>query len=306
MEDAPKIDDVLTYDQLVKLLMKAQADGFFEDYLRANGLIKKSVRCCFRRMRRVGYVSSSSGSRWRCLRCRKTKSVMHGSFLARGLLDPLAMLKVAFLYVEAEIRSVMFKSLVRGADHSQSLTDWLQNIRNVLSRDLASSIKNQKVGGPGKLIVIDQTVLSKSKYHEGHVVGQEKFLILGIYDVGQKTGTLELIDDHSTSEIMSKIQKHVQTGSTIHTKKDEAYASLQALGYKHRMLNRGRGFVSADGFHTNHIKAYFSRFKVFLVRKYVRNLGLVSSYLDEFMWRERHKEHPWKDFLNALRREYRP
>ena len=48
----------------------------------------------------------------------------------------------------------------------------------------------RKVGGPGKMIVIDETALAKRKYHRGRPVARETCWVLGIYDVDKKRESL--------------------------------------------------------------------------------------------------------------------
>ena len=89
--------------------------------------------------------------------------------------------------------------------------------------------------------------------------------------------------------MIPKITEKVEVGSIICTDQHETYLSLSEHGYEHRTVNNSETFIASDGTHTNHVKAYFSRLKAFLRKKTVRNVDSIPSYIDEFMWLERHR-----------------
>lgn len=306
MEGMVEIDEVKTYDELVILMERVQSDELLEDYLRANGLIKTNPRCCKRRMKRVGDPNSiASRSRWRCVLCRKSRAILRGSFFENTKMHPFVILRLAFLYVEAGARAHDFRVLM-GIKSPTSLTDWLQFIRDVLSQDLKSTLRNKQVGGPGKLVHIGRTKLSKKKYHSKRSVGQEHIFLLGIYAVEHRIAIVEIIPNWSAPDIISIIQKNVCIESTVCTDGSDSYSSLKSLGYDHRTVGNEKEAGSAGSVHTNHIKSCFSRLKTFLARKRARESSFLRSYLDEFMWRELHKEEMWGVFLSALRHQYCP
>ncbi|KAF0311634.1 hypothetical protein FJT64_017578 [Amphibalanus amphitrite] len=306
-----EIDEIETYEDMVILFNNIHGSDGILQFLRENGLLKKrGPRCCNRMMKECPYGRNRRfGKTWRCSLCRKTRLPLVGSFFERSRLNPLVILKVAYSYLVLKLNYKAIRACVKNAPAHQNLTDWLQFCRDVLSHDLLRD--KDKLGGVGKVVVVDQTAFARRERRKGSQDVHETIWILGIYDVEEKKGVLVYIEDRSHEAIIPKVQDHVEQGSTIYTDELRTYACLANRGYDHKTVNRSHEPAANDGTPIshmkakNHIKGYFSHLKKYL-RK--RNVGLPESlpgYLDEFMWMERHQEDTWGSFLRAVRRQYR-
>ena len=69
--------------------------------------------------------------------------------------------KVAFLYVFAEVNAKTIRRMMH-APADLHLTNWTQFCRDALSKDLIV-MQNVKIGGPGTVVVVDETALAKRK-----------------------------------------------------------------------------------------------------------------------------------------------
>ena len=104
-------------------------------------------------------------------------------------------------------------------------------------------------------------------------------------------GVMELVPNHSAATLLPVIQQHVRPGSIVWSDDWAAYRRVQQLPpvTQHQTVNHSIEFVNpTTGFHTQNVESYWNRVKTkFKTMKGVQE-GTLSSYLDEFMWRECH------------------
>ena len=292
------LQDVTSYDELAHCEneMMDDSDKLLE-LLRNNCLLRKRGSiCCLRRMdeRPLG-KDLRYGKVWRCSRCGKTVGLTAGSFFESSKLHPFTILKLAYAYLVIELNRSTLRLMLTKAPSVISIADWMQFCRDVLSVDLEREFQDGKMGGQGKVIVIDETTLGKRSSHQAKRMARESFWLLGIYDVENSVGIVERIEYRSHECIIPIIEKHVAEGSEIVTDELKVYSCLEHRGYTH----------GAVGSYSSHIQGYFGRVKTFLQKRDVRKLENVSTYLEEFMWKERHRGNIWEDFLSAVKRQYR-
>jgi len=226
--------------------------------------------------------------------------MLTGSLFQSTKLEPVKVLQLAFLYLHGVNMSRM--QTFMGAISQSAVCTWTRELRDMLSRDLQTEAgPGWKLGGAGRLVVVGETFLAAQLRGSPQV--RKRTWILGIYDVEAKKGTVEILEELSAEVVVPRIVAGVDLGSVINTGTQLAYADLGNQGYDHRTAG-GVGLPAAGGTHTNHVRGYFSRMKKFLRNRAVKGVDKLPAYLDEFMWMERHKEHPWRDFLAAVRRQY--
>jgi len=95
-----------------------------------------------------------------------------------------------------------------------SVNQFYRFVRDILSWKLCDNEELFKFGGPGHIVQIDESVVTKRKYHTGRK-GHERW-ILGIYDATQKRGLVTYVRKRDTNMLLP-IQAHVNIGSTIYT-----------------------------------------------------------------------------------------
>lgn len=104
-------------------------------------------------------------------------------------------------------------------------------------------------------------------------------------------GYMELVPDRSAATLLPIIQAHVAPGTIIHSDEWSAYQRVGSLPNvaAHETVNHSIEFVnSTTGTHTQSIESYWNRSKLKLKRMRGCHATELPSYLDEFMWRERH------------------
>ena len=183
---------------------------------------------------------------------------------------------------------------------SHAAVDWDMFCREVCEVTLFE--KREKIGGPGKLVQIDESKIGKRKYHRGHVV-EGQWVFGGIEEDSRKS-FIETVKNRPEETLLNLIREWVAPGTVIVSDGWKAYANPGKHGYIHKTVNHSIEFVNKEGFHTNKIEGHWRQMKAKL-RPHGRKKEHHSSYLAEFKWRYVHRgEDLWKVFLDDVKRIY--
>ena len=117
--------------------------------------------------------------------------------------------------------------------------------------------------------------------------------MLGLVDTSQTPalGAMELVPSCSAAVLLPIIHQHVRPGSIMWSDEWAAYRRVQQLPpvTQHQTVNHSIEFVNpTTGVHTQNLESYWNRVKTKFKRMKGVQESMLSSYLDEFMWRERH------------------
>ena len=107
----------------------------------------------------------------------------------------------------------------------------------------------------------------------------------------QALGFMRLVARRDAATLLSIIQNHVAPGTIIHSGQGAMYNRVGTLPgvVSHGTVNHSIEFVnSITGVHIHNIESYWNRVKTKLKRMKDCHATELASYLDEFMWRERH------------------
>ncbi|XP_049317910.1 uncharacterized protein LOC125780182 [Bactrocera dorsalis] len=136
---------------------------------------------------------------------------------------------------------------------SATISDWYSYCREaVVIFQLDHQEFKGKIGGPGKIVQIDESKFGKRKYNRGRRV--EGHWVLRMIEDGSEDLRLEVCPDNvrSAEVLIPLIRKHVQEGTTIRTDFWRAYECLPDYGYTHEKVNHsdpGNPFIAEDGTH---------------------------------------------------------
>ena len=100
------------------------------------------------------------------------------------------------------------------------------------------------------------------------------------------------------------MQAHSAPGTTFHSDEWAAYRRVGSLGNvaQHGEVNHSLHFVDpTTGVHTQTAESYWNRAKTKLKRIKDCAAHQLASYLDEFMWRERHGKTAGEALCNVMR-----
>lgn len=98
------------------------------------------------------------------LKCRATLSIRNDTFFERSKLSIFKILGFVNLWVNNG--SILIKKQLEIDE--KTAVNWSSFCREVLLSYFFD--KKQKIGGPGKIVEIDEAKFGKRKYHRGHYV----------------------------------------------------------------------------------------------------------------------------------------
>ena len=115
--------------------------------------------------------------------------------------------------------------------------------------------------------------MSRRKYHVGHIIQEE--WVFGFFNVHQKIGVLEFVQDRTQNTLFTIIQKNVRGGTIIHSDSAAMYVNnaqqeshiiniptIPMPPYEHMWVNHTQNFVDhiTNAF-TNQVESFWKRAK---------------------------------------------
>ena len=159
-----------------------------------------------------------------------------------------------------------------------------------------------KLGGPGKVVQIDESKIGKRKYHRGHRV--EGQWVFGGIEQDSRRCFIVAVETRKEAELLPIIKQWIEPGTLIISDCWKSYVNLRRNGFEHATVNHSKEFVNSDGQHTNKIEGHWRHMKASLPKFGVRK-HFYSGYLAEFMWRYLHKnEDKFEMFLKDIKKVY--
>jgi transposase-like protein len=220
--------------------------------------------------------------------------------------------------------------------HRNTVGEVYHILRDTVTAYMQKITGNRQIGGPGKIVCIDETHISKKKRNRGGFVGRwtrgNQTVFMGGVELdgplrGRKqTGKafLVIIENKRESTFREVIEKHVLPGSTIWTDGHASYGWLDNdPRFTHETVIHRRGEfsrVNAAGttVSSNAIEGMFSRVKRLLKRVYAtpKKAKGYALFMGEFLWRQRFvqaklDDDTWRRYaffqtLKAIRNVYTP
>ena len=102
---------------------------------------------------------------------------------------------------------------------------------------------------------------------------------------------MEIVQQRNAATLLPIIQAHTAPGTVIHLDEWAAYNRVASLPNvsSHQTVNHSLTFVNpTNNVHTQNIESYWNRVKKRFKQMKGCHAHQLPSYLDEFMWRERH------------------
>jgi len=122
---------------------------------------------------------------------------------------------------------------------------------------------SEKLGGPNKIVEVDESKFGRRKYHRGHLV-KDHWVFGGIERESGRT-FLVPVPDRTTDTLVAIIRDWIEPGTTVISDCWFVYRNLESQGFTHRTVYHSIHFVDPDtGAHTNTIESTWRAVKVFL------------------------------------------
>ena len=159
-------------------------------------------------------------------------------------------------------------------------------------------VNEKPIGGPGKVVEINEYKFGKRKYNrEHHVDGQ--WVFGGIEHGNSANLFLVTVEKRDAATLLALIEKWILPGSKVVSNGWKAYSSLENLGYTHEVdVNHRLSFINKNGEHTNTIEGDWCHVKACLPPYNSRN-HMFTAYLSKYMFAKICK-YTKKDAVEAL------
>lgn len=267
--------------------------------------IHSEVFCdfCAHSMKLVKYAKVNDKWCWRCVynNCEKAqcrKSVRSNSFFENLNLPFLMIFKIIFRWVT----DVSQHSIEEGMGVRRNTVLLIK--RRILKRIEERMQENEKLGGPGKIVQIDETMLNyKCKSHRGRSAENrtDALCMVEINENGSKAFAC-VIPDKKASTILPIIIANVKAGTTIHTDEHLSYKKLNQIGFNHSTVCHKYEFVDKEtGVHTQVIESFHNCLKLCIKKRKGVLTELRSEFLNEFVWFWNNKGEKLQNILNLIK-----
>jgi len=114
------------------------------------------------------------------------------------------------------------------------VTDWYNFCREVRSTDLFAN--PLQIGGPGAIVAIDESVVTKSKPGNTRARPVPPQWVFGV-QLGINSFFMKMVDHRNAATLVPIIQHYILPRTRIWSDDWPAYNGLNAIGYVHQTVN---------------------------------------------------------------------
>jgi len=124
---------------------------------------------------------------------------------------------------------------------SKTMVDYYQFFRDICSFKLINTPALTQIGGPGHLVQVDESVITKRKYHRGKRV-RERWTI-GCYDILLKGVVVVHVPNRSADALLEVVTNHVLPGFTVWTDMWKGYDPHDHRGRVPQSVHQSGSFI---------------------------------------------------------------
>lgn len=186
-------------------------------------------------------------------------------------------------------------------------TAW--RMAGLIRQHMASVDENKLVGGGGKVVEIDETLIGgavRREFGKPHSQYRNKTTVLGMLERGGEVLTV-VVPDNRKHTLLPTVHANVVEGATIHTDELRSYKELKELGFIHETVNHSRGqYVSRTGCHVQGIENFWAQLKRMVNGTHIHVSGKhLWKYAKEAEYRFNRRSNP-SVMLGELLTTFRP
>lgn len=278
------------------LRMCDNRDELFE-FLKSHNVIKRSVTCsnCGKPA-----VFDKHQLKWRCQKKTKVKKghkfqIVSCSFSAtirkdtwfrdsRISIETACAFIAYFVSLKPPRQDFLEKELDMS---SHTVVDWSNFVREAM---LSWCLENsQKIGGPNRIVEIDEAKFGKRKYHRGRVIDGQWFF--GGFERESHEMFVIAVPNRSSETLLHAIKENILPGTTVMSDCWKAYNCLSSEGFQHLTVNHSYNFVDPiTTAHTQNIERIWREVRSNIPR-YGRRECHMDSYIAEFYFKRKYPDH---------------
>lgn len=170
---------------------------------------------------------------------------------------------------------------------SKTYVDWSNFIREAIFLWCINN-STDKLGGPDKIVEIDEAKFGKRKYHRGRFI--EGVWLFGGFCRETRDIFIVPVADRSSKTLLSVITEKIAPGTIIMSDCWKAYNCLTENGFEHLTVNHTYNFVDPDtGAHTQHIERTWRDTRA-AIPAYGRREDHMDGYIAEYLFKRKFKD----------------
>lgn len=234
-------------------------------------------------------------------RCNYFASQNKDTWLDKAKLEPSKNL----LFINAFLRKSFTQALCEKniGLRPATIVDW----KSFCSEVCVNWLDNQEpIGGPGKVVEIDESKFGKRKYNVGRLV--DGVWVFGGVERGTKRRFVLPVEKRNAATLIPLCKKYILPGTTVYSDSWRAYSSLKDEGYTHFVVNHSKHFVDPEtGIHTNNIERVWKDIKSWVLRPGNKK-SHYKQYFARYLFAYEHPDHKTilHHFLQEIARLYPP
>ncbi|XP_065642327.1 uncharacterized protein LOC136073956 [Hydra vulgaris] len=281
-------------------------------WLAQRKLIKNSLYCnhCNRPFGLNACQNTQDGYRWYCKECKQRQSVRNCSFFTRSKLSLKQI--VIFIYCwsrDMSLKDIQHEAFMSSLNHT--LVDWGNFCRDICEEEIETNpnvVGGINHDGTPVIVEIDESKFFHCKYHRGQWCSGH-WVFGGVERNSGKCFLVE-VPDRSAETLQEMILRYILPGTHIVSDGWASYGGIENIQdgiYSHAVIVHERHFVDPldEEVHTQNVENLWMRVRRKLQRQFGTSEDLFTSYLYEFIWRQRFKNFSlFSAFISCLSRQY--
>ena len=170
-------------------------------------------------------------------------------------------------------------------------TAW--RMADLIRKHMADVDGDARIGGLGKVVEIDETLVGGSKRKGRRMSRSGKATVMGMLERDGVVLTT-VVPNNRKHSLLPEITEHVEPGSIIHTDELASYKSIPALGFEHHTVSHLSGrYVGPTGGHVQGIENFWGQLKRSINGTYIHvSHKHLWKYAKEAEYRFNRREHP--------------
>lgn len=216
-------------------------------FLRKIEHIKETRQCpkCGHKMHIEKDNSSYLKHRYRCYKCQKSLSLLADSIYFKSKLTPREFILIIYMFSSYYSRN---KTAQESRVNLSTITDIFTLLRKACETYLMDS-ELEPIGGADHIVEIDETLVSRKKYHKGREV-KENWIFGGIDRTTNELFAF-LVENRKADTLLDVIKQCILPGTTIMSDEWASYRKLHtdielSKLYKHSTINHKKYFVDPN------------------------------------------------------------
>ena len=246
--------------------------------------------------------------KWRCNgnKCNKKISIRQKSFFSRSHLSCKTILNIARKWLNNESVTSTINST---GCAKQTITNFFHDFRQLVSDH--PHHEDYIIGGEDIIVKVDESKISKRKYHRGHHV-EGAWLLGGVERTAERKVFLVEVPDRRAETLLTELGRYIKPGSIVYSDMFSSYFKIsETLPFSHLSVNHSKEYVrlieeeAEDGWilvtkiHTNTIEGTWAGLKLAIPKR--NRTKNIEEHLFEFIWRRKNKKILWKALIAALK-----